>query len=118
MTNELIDQVENDPDLNSAEKESSVTFLGDEKRFTIFSAKRTIVKSLLEHDNFEVKWLQIDKNGKKVRVDDPENVGDSTIYSVSGTMPIGCLTIKSKPRSNNHQSSVVNSETIDADAFQ
>jgi hypothetical protein len=33
-------------------------------------------------------------------------------------MPIGALTIESKPRTTDHRSSIVNAETVDPSVFQ
>jgi hypothetical protein len=115
----LIENVESDPNREQHEKETGVNFLGGDEGCTVFSAKKTIVKSLLEHDSFEPSWFEIaTESGTKTVTTEEEAAESDGIYGVSGEMPIGCLTIKSAPRANNHQSSVVNSETIDPDAFE
>jgi len=117
-TDQLTELVENDPDRSSMEKESAFTMLGNEKQLTAMSAKRTIVASLLEHNEFEPDWFIVESDGETKRVESVEAASKSdAIYAVSGKMPVGCLTVKSKPRSKNHQSSIVNSETISEDAF-
>jgi len=119
MNEELTEKVESDPNLNAAEKETSINILGDEKKMNVFSAKRTVVKSLLDHGHFEVTWLAVSNDDESIeRVSSLDDATEyDAIYSVSGEMPLGLLTIKSKPRSNNNISSVVNSETIDPEAF-
>jgi hypothetical protein len=52
---DLTEKVDRDPMLGGAEKETSITMLGDAKQFVIRSAKPTIIKSLLEHDHFEME---------------------------------------------------------------
>lgn len=119
---EITDKVESDPALNAAEKETTVTMFGDEKEFSIYSAKRTIVKSLLKHDHFEIDWARVvmpDRDtAERMEIFDRSQLEDvETIYAVEGVMPAGVWTIKSAPRSNNNQSSIVNAEGIDPDAF-
>jgi hypothetical protein len=41
-----------------------------------------------------------------------------TIAAVTGEMPIGALTIESKPRTTDHRPSIVNAETVDPSVFQ
>lgn len=117
---DLVERVDRDPALSAAEKETTITMYGDEKQYQIFSAKPTIVKSLLKHDHFDMDWARLLGEDTWEHVDEraeiKENEGD--IVAVEGTMPIGTLTVKSKPRSNNHQSSIISTETIDASVFQ
>ena len=117
---ELIDQVDRDPALSGAEKETTITMYGDEKRFTIYSAKPTIIKSLLDHDYFEVEWLRLydDDVGGRVETREEAKERDGDIVAIEGTLPVGTLTVKSAPRTNNHQSSIVNTETIDPSVFE
>lgn len=114
---ELVELVESDPDRTGAEKESAFTMLGDEKVITAMSAKATIVRSLLKHDHFEPEWFVVEDGGK-ANVETIEDAADAdAIYAVSGEMPVGCLTVKSAPRSNDHQSSIVNAEGVQPGAF-
>ena len=41
---------------------------GQDKQFTIYSAKPTIVKSLLEHDHFDLSGAQVLTEGELTRV--------------------------------------------------
>ena len=119
MTEEsIIEKVGSDPSLNAAEKETSISMFGDEKKFKIFSAKSTIVKSLLQHDHFEAEWVAGVKDDEYVTADRSDADTLDEIYSISGTCPVGLLTVKSKPRSTNHQSGIVNHKTIDPEAFE
>lgn len=112
--------VETDPELRSVEKESWFTMTGDSKRLSAGSRKRTIVDSLIEHPHYEERWYSLLlEDGSVTNYNPKDGVPDSAeaIVAVGGWLPVGCLTVKSKPRSNNHQSSVVNSKQIDPDAF-
>lgn len=113
----LTERVTSDPALNAAEKETTIAMCGDEKEFQIFSAKATVVKSLLKHDHFDADWVGGEKDACYQKREDGHADDLDAIYSISGTLPVGVLTVKSSPRSNNHQSSIVNSEKIDPDAF-
>ena len=42
---ELADYVDRDPELGGDEKETTITMYGQDKRFSVFSAKPTVVKS-------------------------------------------------------------------------
>lgn len=116
---ELTERVGPHPNLSGAEKETTISMYGDSKEFTIFSAKPTIVKSLLKHDHFEMDWAIVSKSGNNERVEDLETLeeSDGQIVSIEGKLPIGTLTVKSKPRANNHQSSIVSTEGIDPSVF-
>lgn len=115
---ELSELVASDPQLSAAEKESAFSMLGNEKEFTAMSAKKTVVRSLVKHDHFDLDWAVGKRGEERERVESREAAREfDELYVVSGTMPIGCLTVKSKPRSKNHQSHIVNAETIDPDAF-
>jgi len=115
----MTDKVESDPNRTGAEKETGISFLGDEKVATVSSAKKTIVKSLLNHEEFEYSYFSVyDGDSYRTVRSEDEILEEESIVFVSGEIPIGCLTIKSSPRSNNHQSSVVNAEKIDPDAFE
>lgn len=116
---DLIDRVDRDPKLGGNEKETTITMYGQDKRFDIFTAKPTVVKSLLQHDHFELDWARVleGDNGQRVNSQAALADADGDIVAVSGKMPVGALTVKSKPRSNNHQSSIVSHETTDSSVF-
>ena len=111
----LVERVSNDPNRESMEKETGITMLGDAKEMRVFSAKRALIVRLIKHPHFDPEWYSVE--GSRV---DPSEIADTQgdIWAVSGKMPIGCLTIKSKPRSTNYQSQVVNFEGVPEDAFQ
>ncbi len=117
---DAIDRVDRDPKLTGDEKETTITMYGRDKEFEIYSAKPTIVKSLLKHDNFELAWARIIADDDAEQVTDRSQLDDSdgNIVAVEGRMPIGVLTVKSKPRKNNNQSSIINTETIDSSVFE
>lgn len=117
---ELVDKVDRDPLLSGDEKETTITMYGQDKYFKIFSAKPTIIKSLLKHDHFDLDWARMIVGDDKKRIEDWEELHntDGDIVALEGEMPVGVLTVKSKPRANNHQSSIVSAETIDSSVFE
>jgi hypothetical protein len=122
---DLTEKVETDTGLEAMERETNITIEGDKKEMRIYSAKKTVVKSLLEHDHFDLKHASgtdtASSAGEEglVRFFNREQIERDAeeIHSVTGTMPLGCLTVKSAPRSNNNISSVVNAEGVDPEAF-
>lgn len=117
IDNDLIENVQSNPNINAAEKETTMTMYGDEKELSIFSAKATVVKSLIRNDHFEPEWVGGDDGSGYTTVEPSQAHTLNAIYSISGTAPVGLLTVKSKPRSNNNQSSIVNWKGVDPDAF-
>jgi hypothetical protein len=117
---QLVDKVDRDPKLNGDEKETTIAMCGQDKHFTIFSAKPTVIKSLLKHDHFELIWARVISKTETQRVTDRKELYETSgdIVGIKGKMPVGVLTVKSKPRANNNQSSIVNSETIDSSVFE
>lgn len=123
-SSELVEKVDRDPALSGDEKETAITMYGQDKEFSIYTAKPTVMKSLLKHDHFNLNWARVILEGSDGREPDRveeraalhEMAGD--IVALKGEMPVGLLTVKSKPRTNNHQSSIVNSETIDPSVFE
>lgn len=116
---ELTDRVAPHPRLTGSEKETAITMYGDDERFRISSAKPTIVKSLLKHDFFEMSWAQLADGDDLTEVESRDQFEDTDgdIVAIEGTLPVGTLTVKSKPRANNHQSSIVSWDTIDPSVF-
>ena len=119
---DLVGNVASHTSLSSAEKETGIHFAGDESAFTVTTYKPTIVKSLLEHDHAEVyRYIVSTESGGHRSVSahevQPSDLTDETIVGCHATMPIGTLSIKSVPRTENYQSQIVTSKTIDEDAF-
>jgi hypothetical protein len=112
--------VETDPNISINEREFNCTVTGREDEMHIFAGLKTVVKSLLNHDLFEPYQVRIAVGDGCRTIAFNDQIPDSAtaIYSVWGTMPVGCLTVKSVTRSQNNVSSVVNSETVDPSVFE
>ena len=90
--------VQEDPDLESMEKETIIRFANDEDTATIFSESNGIMRRLLQHPHADVT---------------PERtVGDKTV-AVKGEIPVDMLKIGSTPRSSGSRSEVVSNNVSD-----
>lgn len=60
------------------------------------------------------------ENDEKERVKDRKRLHetDGDIVAITGKMPVGTLTIKYKPRADNHQSSIISTDTVDSSVFE
>jgi|APHM01.1.fsa_nt_gi hypothetical protein len=118
-TEPLHERVESDDKLTGDEKETTITMCGTDKQFNIFSAKATVVRSLLQHDNFDTTWVSGLSNDDYVRVESRQEASEllDVVYGIKGKMPVGCLSVKSKPRTKNRQSDVVTHETVSSDVW-
>jgi hypothetical protein len=116
----LEEKVDRDPKLTGSEKETTISMYGDDKRFKMYSAKPTVVKSLLKHDHFEMEWARVldGETSEYYEGRDELREANGKIVAIEGTLPVGTLTVKSKPRANNHQSSIVSWDTIDPSVFE
>ena len=119
-SSDLVDRVDRDPMLSGDEKETTISMHGQDKTFSVFSAKPTVIKSLLRHNHFELDWARVLDEGSRTRATGRDELREteSAIVALKGQMPVGVLSIKSKPRANNHQSSIVTAETIDSSVFE
>ena len=114
-----VSRVGPDPLLSGDEKETALSMYGLDKHYTIHSAKPTIIKALLQHDEFTITRARVVDGEDASRVTTREEISKTPgeIVQVVGQLPVGTLTIKSKPRANNHQSSIVNYESVDPAVF-
>jgi len=92
---------------------------GLDKHYTIHSAKPPIIKSLLQHNEFRLTRARIVDGEDASRVTPREELSKTPgeIVQVVGQLPVGTLTIKSKPRANSHQSNIENYESVDPAVF-
>lgn len=80
------------PGLLPEEKEVTIRLARDSERFHICSDVGSVTNRLLHHPDFEEKSRQVE-NGNVVQV--------------SGTLPVGALSIKSKPRESDNLGQIV-----------
>lgn len=96
-------EIKADPDRVSIEKETMINFYNREEMSSVFSAQRAVISALFGNEYFELEWWS-DGDGRYY--DEPGD--DDVVCAVSGEIPVGCLTVKGKPRSENTPSGVVN----------
>ena len=111
---ELVQRVAPDPDLMLKERETTVSFADDEDRARVHSASPAVVRRLLAHDEVSVREATIhDGEGVETVPGGALRGTDGDIVSVRATLPVGCVLIKARPRSNNQASGVVSGGVFD-----
>lgn len=117
---ELYERVEPDDTLSGDEKETCISMYGTDKSFRVHTSKSTVVKSLLRHDHFDPERIRgEDVRGNICCAESREGAREelSIIYSCTGKMPVGCLSVKSKPRTRDVQSTIVTHEKVSSDVW-
>jgi len=122
---DLIDCVESTSHTTGEAAETATHMAGTDEQMTVTSYKNTVVRSLLEHDHADISWLVCESNdGGHKRFESVEDVWDTfdepTVLGITVAMPVGCLSIKGTPRTNDHHSSVVSvpSDAPDPEDFE
>lgn len=101
-----------DTDLHPDEQETSISFFGRADRFKITTYSPPMVRKLLRHSYAEIEWVyQMDGGEQGVRRELPSESAlekaRPRIEGVCATLPLGALTIKGKPRKQDHHSDIV-----------
>lgn len=99
-------QLSEDPRRGPAEKELALHGGGDDSRMEITSFKKVVYKKLLRNPEFELKRLiAVDEGGNETTVNSlgelTENPG-LTAIGVVGTIPVGCVSIGVRRRSDSY----------------
>jgi len=92
--------VREDSRLETFEKETTININGNDNQAKIFSAKAGIIRRLIQHPEFTVTAYTKHK----------EN-----ITSITGRIPIGCISIGSKPRKSTSLSAIVSNSVSQKD---
>lgn len=99
-------QIGEDPLRQPMEKETIISIEGDADRATITSFKRVVYEKCLQHPKFELKWVNvIDKNARIYTtpcLDVVRKNPYAVIIGITGTIPVGCLSIGAARNSNSH----------------
>lgn len=114
----VIDAVATDPASAPFEREGSILYDAEGDQAAIYSAHPTDIRSYLRHEHFSLDWLVVKIDGlhheatdlheTREIIDDADDDADVRVTGIHGTLPIGCITVKSKPRSSSNLSLVVN----------
>jgi len=102
-----------DPALTPAEKETVFRFARDEARLNFFSAERGVGRRLILHPDAVLDAVVV-KSGDARPAKDPAavQVGED-IVGVRGTLPIGALSVLSKPRKSDQHADIVSDRVLE-----
>jgi hypothetical protein len=103
----VVEQVRADPDLDPAERETSIGWDGEADYADVYTEERGVMLSILRSPVARIHSLRVsdgDRFGATVPVDE-YSAGDVT--GVRATVPIGAVLIKSQARSTNRRGQVV-----------
>jgi len=90
-------EVREDRSLSPAEKEVTVRVAKDQDKVSIRSEVRGVTSRLLAHPRFHLRDSRHD---------------DGAIVMVEGTLPIGCLSIRSEPRNKTNPAGIVTNRVL------
>lgn len=93
--------IQSDPKLAPAEKETIVRMDNDTDRLKIHTEQPSVTRWLLEHPEYQV---------------DSRRVVDGTVVATSGYLPVGCLKLSGSSRKSNHTSSCLGKLPSDGDS--
>ena len=106
-SDKLINHVQEDSHAEAFEKQFSVYFSREDDRITVYSGISTGISTLLEHKEFEPNWIAVadgrshyQANSRQEALSLVQN-SDASITGIDGTLPLGALKIKNKPRQSN-----------------
>jgi hypothetical protein len=85
-------KVSDPPELAPEEKEVTIRFARDQEAYRIHSEIGSVTRKLINHPDFS---------------EDSRSTTDGVVVSVSGTLPLGTLSVKSKARQSNNISQVI-----------
>ena len=110
---ELVERVAPDPDLKLKERETTFSFADDEDRARVHSASPAVVRRLLAHDEVSIRSATL-HDGEGVETVDGDTLRDTgaDIVSVRGTLPVGCLSVRTNSRKSDQSSKVVSDKVL------
>lgn len=104
---EALDRVEASPIRQVQDKETAIHFRSKKQNFNVESYEAPVVKGLLRNDHFKLDSVTVYRNQEEHTLKSPSFQAYDKVVGVKGTLPIGCLTIKNRKKSNNHHSSIL-----------
>lgn len=112
-----------DTELSRDEQEFDFSGFGDRGTGTFISYVPTMVRSLLKHDFAKINWLYVGRGDERGgRVSDPEEVSTDAegvrIEGISAEIPVGVLSVKGVPRTDDRKSRVVSTPEKARDAAE
>lgn len=99
---QLLSAVTEDPNRLPMEKETGFLWAKDTDEVHVHTAEAGLMRRLLRHPEFTLRAVEMSAGGHSVHsvhVDNlPSDLGRRSVYSIEGTLPLGCLSVKSTPR--------------------
>lgn len=102
-----------DPKLTPPEKETALRFARDEERVTIYTAERGIGRRVLAHPAAAIDEVTIAEGRRKrpaVPLEELEE-GDQVV-AVRGTLPLGTVKVRERPRTSGGHADVVTKDVL------
>jgi len=117
---ELLDAIKTDPNRSLEERETSITWAGDENSARVYSSQPAIMRRIAMHPESQVRWVEeTNPNFEDGRVTDtfePQQGFDGqAVYSLSVSLPVACVTVKRRPRGDSGHSRVVSDGVFNHD---
>lgn len=103
----IIEQVQSDPALAAAERQTTINFGKPDDRASVFTEEPALIRRLLRNPYAEVTEIRVLRDDESVRYIHPEDYDGEPVVALDGYIPISVLTIKSEPRTHEHHSQVV-----------
>ena len=102
-----------DPALSAAEKETVFRFARDEARLEFFSAERGVGRRLILHPDAVLDAVVLAVGDARPAKDPAAVQAGADVVGVRGTLPIGALSVLSKPRDSDQHADVVSDRVYD-----
>jgi len=102
-----------DPALTPAEKETVFRFARDEARLNFFSAERGVGRRLILHPDAVLDAVVLAVGDARPAKDPAAVQAGADIVGVRGTLPIGALSVLSKPRKSDQHADIVSDRVLE-----
>jgi len=113
---QLLAAITEDPDREPFEKETGLLWSKDADAVSIHTAEAGLMRRFVRHPLFDLERVELSTGGGSYTArsadDLPSNLGSRSVYTVFGTIPIGCVSIKSSARSDSTHSRVVSQSAL------
>lgn len=116
---DLLDAITTDTTRKPFERETRFSWSGGTNAADIHTAERSLMRRLLSHPEFELDWFECrngDRGSRAVYVHEMAEEWDGEdVLSINGTIPIGCVSLKSSPRKADSHARVVSRKVLEDD---
>ena len=108
---DLLAAVGEDTDLLPEEKETTLRFGKRDDVAHVYTAEAGLARRLLAHPHVDVRGLTV-PDGDARRDVAPEQHTGEPIYGVRAHVPVGCLSVRSSPRSTTQHAKIVTDRVL------